>query len=327
MKNSFLYFIRGIAAFFVVFIHVRFPGETGETVKALARFAVPFFFMISGYFSFGRSNEKIRNNAQKTIKLALYTMCLYSCWYIIKTFPDGKEITQTITSWFSFSSIMKLLLFNLPLSETGFFCWFLLAQAYVYFIYMFICKYEKHDLGCIIGLILLLIYIVVERAQYIVFWGYHGYYFINFLFTGFPFFMLGNYLARKKERIMSWNMQHSIFVCLLVVGTLLTIIEKMFIGNKELYISNILVCLVSFVYAIKEPRKFEGNLIGEIGKKYGLYIYLFHIIIRDLVNFFVKSISLGDTWLKWFIPIIVCIITTIVSMIWYRFSQRFEKTT
>ena len=44
--------LKIIAAFFVVGIHVHFPGDFGRAFVAVARFAVPFFFMVSGFFSY-----------------------------------------------------------------------------------------------------------------------------------------------------------------------------------------------------------------------------------------------------------------------------------
>ena len=50
MRNKSLDAVKAIAACLVVCIHVSFPGQAGQLVKVLARCAVPFFFMVSGYF-------------------------------------------------------------------------------------------------------------------------------------------------------------------------------------------------------------------------------------------------------------------------------------
>lgn len=42
--------LKCLCAFLVVCIHAPFPGIIGEYFIALARIAVPTFFMISGYF-------------------------------------------------------------------------------------------------------------------------------------------------------------------------------------------------------------------------------------------------------------------------------------
>lgn len=56
-RNQTLECCRILAAVFVVFLHVPFPGTVGKTVNCLARFAVPLFFAISGWFSYGAEGE------------------------------------------------------------------------------------------------------------------------------------------------------------------------------------------------------------------------------------------------------------------------------
>ena len=51
-RNYSLDALKLVASFFVVFIHVSFGGVFGEVIKALAGFAVPIFFLTSGYFSY-----------------------------------------------------------------------------------------------------------------------------------------------------------------------------------------------------------------------------------------------------------------------------------
>ena len=52
MRNKCLDGMKAIAACMVIFIHIDLPGQTGVFIEALSRFAVPFFFMISGYFCY-----------------------------------------------------------------------------------------------------------------------------------------------------------------------------------------------------------------------------------------------------------------------------------
>lgn len=49
-RNQSIDFLKGIAAIFVVFIHVKLGGTFGDYIAAIGAFAVPFFFMVSGYF-------------------------------------------------------------------------------------------------------------------------------------------------------------------------------------------------------------------------------------------------------------------------------------
>ena len=50
-RNTTLELMKLLASYAVVFIHVLFYGRFGIIVDAIARFAVPFFFLVSGFFS------------------------------------------------------------------------------------------------------------------------------------------------------------------------------------------------------------------------------------------------------------------------------------
>ena len=58
-------FLKGLACIFVVFIHVKFPGDFGQAVQAIARFAVPFFFMVSGYYYFRPDYQGVIGGVKK----------------------------------------------------------------------------------------------------------------------------------------------------------------------------------------------------------------------------------------------------------------------
>ena len=53
MRNRTFDLFKWAAALFVLLLHVPFPGDVGGTVRMFARWAVPFFFMVSGYFTYG----------------------------------------------------------------------------------------------------------------------------------------------------------------------------------------------------------------------------------------------------------------------------------
>lgn len=66
--------VKLVASYMVVFIHVSFPGQFGIDIVYLARFAVPFFFIVSGYFSYNSFNLK---NIKKIDKKIQTTGLLY----------------------------------------------------------------------------------------------------------------------------------------------------------------------------------------------------------------------------------------------------------
>ena len=55
--NNSIDFFKAIACIGVVLIHCRFPGVVGILIRTIARFAVPFFTMISGFYLISSDTE------------------------------------------------------------------------------------------------------------------------------------------------------------------------------------------------------------------------------------------------------------------------------
>ena len=52
VRNQAMECFKMVAAIFVVFLHVPFPGKTEGWMLILANSAVPLFFAITGYFKY-----------------------------------------------------------------------------------------------------------------------------------------------------------------------------------------------------------------------------------------------------------------------------------
>lgn len=64
-RNEALNFLKGIACMGVVFIHIKFPGNTVEIISKIFQFATPIFYMIAGYFSFNCNEATIKRKLKK----------------------------------------------------------------------------------------------------------------------------------------------------------------------------------------------------------------------------------------------------------------------
>ena len=83
MRNKSLDAAKAVAACLVVFIHVSFPGQTGQIIKVFARCAVPFFFMVSGYFCYYEKKntaDKIPAKILHILKLFVTAILFYAVW-------------------------------------------------------------------------------------------------------------------------------------------------------------------------------------------------------------------------------------------------------
>ena len=115
MRNKCLDGMKAIAACMVIFIHIDLPGQTGVFIEALSRFAVPFFFMISGYFCYynGKdASDKIPGKIFHIVKLMIFAMAFYFIWEISKRLVTGENLYRWIREVTDRQNIMKLLLYN-----------------------------------------------------------------------------------------------------------------------------------------------------------------------------------------------------------------------
>ena len=63
--------MKAIAGFLVVLIHQKFPGILGEIITPLARIAVPFFFITSGFLLYSHKQKQLSLKIKKQIKFIL----------------------------------------------------------------------------------------------------------------------------------------------------------------------------------------------------------------------------------------------------------------
>ncbi|MBR4673554.1 MAG: acyltransferase family protein [Victivallales bacterium] len=123
-------FIKGVACIFVVFIHCKFPGYLGTSVNAVSRFSVPFFFMVSGYFSYSSGKFDAKRKIKHIGKITFFASLFYLLVAVVKNHCSVSSILEAC----SLMGVLKLLLFN----ETIIFAlhlWFLFALLYDYILY------------------------------------------------------------------------------------------------------------------------------------------------------------------------------------------------
>ena len=67
-RNVSLDILRGVSCIFVILIHYPFPGMWGAQIKSICRTAIPFFFMLSGYYTNKIDSLNIREEIVKRIR-------------------------------------------------------------------------------------------------------------------------------------------------------------------------------------------------------------------------------------------------------------------
>lgn len=321
-RNESLDVIKLIASFMVVFIHVNFYGRFGEAVDAVARYAVPLFFSVSGFFALNADAKTIKKRVLKTLFLYLVAATLYHIFEIILTVHHGGA--SAVVEYFSnrFLNVRSYILFfffNVPFSYIH--LWFLLAQIYVYLIWLLIIKFSVKDkVVFILSLCLLFTHLLL--GEFLSFFGKNiSVFFVrNFALMGFPFFALG-YLANKyKNKLL--KIKYPILIVMLVLGVVESIFSRFIFLKNELYIGSICCCFSLLVIAIKSEEKNMTKSLVQLSTT-STDIYLYHIIISSIGSFVLNTIKFPIT-AHWFINIwplaVICI--TIVFSLLKRFLKK-----
>ena len=274
-KNNCLNFFKGIACIFVIIIHVRFPNYYVYGVfQSCARFAVPLFFMISGYYA------ESKKHTQKAIHMAKICLGASVYWILFRylmCFVGGnkQDLISLTIELFAPASWIRLLIFNDdPYIQL---LWFLFSLLYCYLIFGFFRGIGK--LNILISLILPCLCLHFLIGNIIAPLGVIDIdlaYYRNAWLMGIPLFMIG-YVLRKKRQAILGRLDKWINVPNIIICFLISIVEWCITGYRcQMHVGSIFAAALIVLYAEKYPERHCFKPISIIGEKYSLYIYILH---------------------------------------------------
>lgn len=322
-RNQLLNFLKGIACIGVVFIHIKFPGMTGEVVSKLFCFAVPVFFMIAGYYAFSCSEDTIKRRFFKILKIFTWGYFWFFT-YTIALLKDGTEI-EWLISHYTYKTIIKYVIFctidfAIPL-------WYLIAMLETYLLWFFVVKNRKENQLLKLMPILFIFYIlpttICETNDFSWFWQ------VNFISKALPWFLFGYYAHSIGKEKIDKRRRDSFSVIIALIGCFIALIPIMFKTNiKFSCIGSILYSISLFVMAIKHPKKTLFKPIEYIGDKLSLNIYIFYVFIADVISVtfkFVLKIDTKGTLFLWK-TLITLVATIFFAFITEKMSQSIKLT-
>lgn len=307
---------KGICAFFVICIHTTLPGVIGGYLLSLTRVAVPFFFMVTGYFySEGKQIKQI----SKLFKLFLWSNIAYLGWNIIIYALKKEPIDCLLRKTFSFSSLVKFIFFNE--SPWGGHLWYLGAILYVLLTIYFLKKILRKNIALStikVAIFFLLVIDLIFGKYSLVIWNREFPLFCirNFIFVGLPYFLIGICIKYSKYEI-----ENKILVFLIVLFSMTTLLERFVLiknnvnATRDHYISTTFLVIVLFLFFSKDYWNNCNNFswLKDIGKNYSTGIYIIHPIIISILNaLFVNEFQSTEKILyiyKILKPFLVCILS------------------
>lgn len=203
--------------------------KEGFVIDAISRFAVPFFFMVSGYYSYFKDKNKALNKYKsrtaKLIKLLIISNVIYFIYFLITNQINFQNLYLSI---FNIKNIFNVLFLNV--SPTAIHLWFLQALIYCYIIYTVLIKTNESNLTKFFPLLLIISLFIGEFSQKLGF-TFPPTFYRNFLLMGLPFFTLG-YMINDKDGMINIFSNLSLSK-LLIFSLLLTIFESIILENQN----------------------------------------------------------------------------------------------
>ena len=289
-RNNCVDMLRIVSAFCIICLH-NFSGSGhpfGEELTAMARFAVPLFFMISGYFAAAFDGARRVRQIKKLLLLTVASNLGYFLYRLLEA-AAGRYLPGFFAEKFTGKAFFDF--FLLGESSVGSHLWFLSALLYVVILdHLLLSRLRKFRHGRAITAAIAGALLIAGLAYY------HGNTTVlhrelpwqnyrNFFFMGMPFYLFGKLL--RDSKLMEIRLNVPVLAALLAVLFGASLGEYWLLGVKEIYLSSILIALVLLLFALQHPMERAGKWAKGLacaGRNWALPVYVVHIFFLDKVR-------------------------------------------
>lgn len=185
-RNNTIDLLRFFTCPFILLIHCPLPAPLGDVLIHIGRYGVPFFLLVSGWFSYMPDTQGMVRHARKKLVDTFKLMGSFAVVYLILNSTSavlrGDGLLSWMRSYTNLASAAYLILFNRALfwGSTGYYVFML---VYVYVLLLIIIRFNLLNKAFFLVPILLSANVLCGAFTNLP-WFYYG----NFLFTGLPFF-------------------------------------------------------------------------------------------------------------------------------------------
>ncbi len=324
-RNNAFDFLKFLGAIIVVFLHCQYPGR--DVLNVFVRFAVPLFFLLSGYCVQTQDEkllkDRLMRGLKKMLNLLFFSTLLYFFvmlpLYIRDGFPDMK-------------SYLMLLLYNEH--PFGFHLWYIGSYVYVLAIAYVSVLFNVRKFVLLIFPLLLLVNLFFGEFSPVTLGctPEHNFYLRNFLLMGLPFFSIG-YLMSEYQVGKKTGVSVLPFIGVFVV---LTFLERFLLvkefgvsygDNVDVFVSpsGLAVLLVLWGSRNDIHLGMMGSKFAEFGRKYSLDIYIFHAMFLILLRMIFKRIQVLEPIYQSMEPVVVFVSTFLFVVFFDRCKRLISK--
>lgn len=331
-KNSTLLFFEAVACVLIVFIHCEFPGDFGIFMNGFARFGVPLFFVVSGFFMISSGMElselrqKLKKRMKRLIILLLFSFSVYLILDVIKSccYLSNFSFITWLINFTSLKRIVLLLVCNNPLTNLN--NWFMVAMLFSYcIIYFFPKLFMNNKFAPFLiasSLIFWIVFRLINLNSGLSLFGVrlaNEYIYRSWYANGLPFICLGIILKRYENVII--KIPSIVVISFLIFFSIAGAVEHFLVfkwlgSGISYYFCNIFTVIFIIIICIKKEDFLSNNKFLNQEGNWTMFVYIFHPIVISTAEFFLNFIGLNENIiLLWINPIIVIVFTIIFAKI------------
>ena len=328
-QNNTLNFLKGLACFAIVWMHTNSGGTVNQVIVCMARFGIPIFFMVSGYFTYKYNKVDYTKVLTKKIihilKLIVIATLVYIVWqWVAEPLIKTGHIPNIINN--IEKSVQNLNIFNILVLNINPFCgilWFLNALLYCYLIWLIVAQVKDKRVIYILAIAILFIGIFARaliQYNHTIPEEVNINYFRNWFFMGLPFFTIGYLIHDYQERIVK-IFKPKYMIVAVIIGMIVSFAERLVVP-LEVFVGTVIVSVALFIFAVEKPDLIKIPIINKVGERFCFFIYIAHIIVRDIVLVIYDRVGINNKVALWILPIIVFALCYILAMCYYAISDK-----
>ncbi len=321
-RNQSIDAFRLLAALCVVILHVEYPNAPRDLavgLRLLSRWAIPFFFIVSGYFLALKYSKTKQLNVLPNVERLIWIFLL---WVLI--YAPFVVYYHDLTTLLKLIATPTFIYFGLFLH-----LWFLPSLLFGTLFVAFCYHYNARILLPIIS-ILSVGMALISGAYKIVDLGFPLDYNIARTWLSIPFLYVG-FLLFQYGRPNKW-----VSMFLIVFGAGLQVFEARFLYNQfqfSAYDHQFLIGTIPFAIgmaglALNDLKFLQHPLLSKWGRDYSLGIYLIHPAIAFIVTPFIfrvaPNLSHSGVWQIVFPAVVFFIALIIFNLIHKYFPKGFN---
>lgn len=334
-RNQSMECFKLVAALLVILIHASFPGKVGNLIAAAGDVAVPMFFVISGYFTFGADQQTLKRRLKHLLRLYLLIWSVLLSYGVVTTeLTGGSSVAFVRTYLPDLEEILRWIIFHVDPRNGQ--LWYLTSACFCYgvlwlYVGFFGNKQVNYAPLYIFSAGLMTVYYILASLCRMLMEIPHGEIWRNGLMTGLPMVSLGIFLRQYQETILvNYNLTDKKLALLAAGGGLFALVQHETIGYGSISPGNLIEVVALLLLFTKHPviiRK-PGGFAACVSKfgSWSTYMYLLHLTAIDFYARFLKdAVASRISWEAWVNPVVVIMMSFLAAVIFEQAEQLLKK--